>query len=150
MKINLFCKIIPCIALFKLFSNDLTAQTESNDTIKLFANKRIINWKGKDWEFNGCNYKLVNNDDGYFLTLQDVNSDNLIEIFIVIDKKSEELAKFYIVIDGKKHLVKLSSFFSYVSRGKNFVLYPNGSYEEKTMHCDHYSHYSHMSSIPKK
>lgn len=157
MKKSLYYKIIPCVALFKLFSNDMTAQTSSNDTIKVFADKRIISFKGKDLDFNGCNYRIVergnNNPNSNSIILKRENSDELIEVFIVIEKVSDTMAKYYIVIDGEKHFVKLAEFLRFKSNeGKEFILKPNGGYYEydgKVMHCDHYSHYSHRSSLPK-
>lgn len=158
MKKSLYYKIIPCVALFKLFSNDLTAQTSTNDTIKVFADKRIISFKGKDLDFNGCIYRIVergnNNPDNNSIILKREKSNELIEVFIVIKKVSDFKAKYYIVIDGEKHFVKLDGFLRYKSKeGKEFILKPNDGYYEsdgKVMHSDHYSHYSHRSSLPKK
>jgi hypothetical protein len=158
MNKEIFNKIIPSIALFKLFTHDLTTQNTATNTIRFFAKDRIINFKGKDLNFNGCNYRIVergnNNPENNSLTLKREKSNDLIEVFIVIKKVTENIAKFYTVIDSEKHLVKLSAFLKFKSNGnKEYILRPtNGGYyknDDKVMHCNHYSHYSHRSSFPK-
>jgi hypothetical protein len=133
--------------------SSLNAQTKSEcDTIKLYADKRIIHWKGLNLDLHGELRKLVIKSNsfktGVDLSLKPING--LIEINFVIQYRNEDKksADYYIIIDGEKHIVNLSCGFGFDSKYSNdyLYLYSNGSIDSKHYHCDHFSHASHYSS----
>jgi len=150
------CFAITLSSLIALSKADAQAQ---NDTLRLYANKQVINWKDKKLVLNGENLRLYEVDNSDSITnsiiLSRVNAKDLIEVFVVIKYQNtlRDTAEYYIVINGEKHFVDLTCYLEFRSNAdsQKYFLEASGAVLSKYFHCDHYSHsshYSHFSSSP--
>lgn len=151
-------KILPIIVMTHLFMGEGYAQS---DRLKYYTEKKIINFKGKDLNFNGVTLEVINSKDSDSILLK-VNSDekNLKEVYLLVENDNPNKSKLFLIIDGEKHLVKLINNFKYTNNAnKKFTLTPTGiltkakdeyhrSHASHRSHSSHSSHRSHYSAIP--
>jgi hypothetical protein len=153
---NLLRQTVLTISLSSYLALTSTFAQNKTDTLKLYADKTILNFKGKKLGLNGGGLRLFeignNHTKSNSIILHRDNSKELVTVFIVIDYQNvnRSKAEFYIIIDGQKHYVDLSCYLEFNSKydKKDYFVLKDGSLTTKYMHCDHYSHSSHYSSSP--